>query len=166
MVSKKEIPNSEDWSTNTNNPMINGFRDFMKESNKYQDDAMVGLFWYDVENDELFGVNSVIASDINFYDSEFFKAPTKSISKLHYAVWQKECNKGKDKRFQAVYTTVPRGRVFEIQDKGFIVCVGTWIKDYPSAKNLILDEFQLPNDTEFIIDSHWNIGHGWSDKKF
>lgn len=166
MSLKLTIPDSEDWSTNTDNSMINAFRDIMKENNKYQDDAMVGLFWYDIENDELFGVSSVIASDINFYESEFFNAPTKSISKLHYAVWQKEYNKGKDKRFQAKYTTVPRGRVFEVKDRGFIVCVGTWINDYPNVKKLIIDEFQLPEDTEFIVDSHWNLGHGWSDKRF
>jgi hypothetical protein len=44
--------------------------------------------------------------------------------------------------------------------------VGDWIKDYPSCKDLILIEFQLPKDnTEFVIDSHWDLGHGWSDKK-
>lgn len=81
-------------------------------------------------------------------------------------LYGKRALKNKDSRFQAKYTDVPRGCVFEVEDQGFIVCVGKWINDYPEAKAEILYEFQLPNDTEFVIDSHWDLGYGWSDKKF
>ena len=85
---------------------------------------------------------------------------------MHYTIWQRECNKGKDKRFQTMdYTKYPRGRVFEVKDKGFKVCVGNWIKDYPEVKQLVIDEFQLPENTEFVIDRHWDLGRGWSDKE-
>lgn len=63
------------------------------------------------------------------------------------------------------YTKYPRGRIFEIKNKGFVVCVGKWINDYPRVKRLVTDEFQLPENTEFIIDQHWDLGHGWSDKE-
>lgn len=44
--------------------------------------------------------------------------------------------------------------------------VGNWIKNYLEAKNVILSEFELPEaDTQFIIDSHWNIGSGWEGDK-
>lgn len=60
---------------------------------------------------------------------------------------------------------VPRGRVFEFQDEGFRVYTGKWINDYPNVKELIIKEFQLPIDkTKFLIDSHWDIGHGWSQE--
>ena len=166
MIIKKEIPDSEDWSTNTNNPMINGFRDIMKRLNENVGKPAVGIFWYDTNDDELFGVIDTTASTLPFYESDFFKSNAKTTDKLHYQVWQKEFNRGRDERFKAKYITVPRGRVFEVEDRGFVVCVGTWINDYPSAKDLIIDEFNLPNNTEFLVDSHWNTGHGWSDKKF
>jgi hypothetical protein len=51
-------------------------------------------------------------------------------------------------------TKYPRGRIFEIKDKGFAVCVGNWIKDYPQVKQLVKNEFQLPENTEFIVDQH------------
>lgn len=164
---KLNIPNSEDWKTNTNNNMINCFRELMSENNEYQDDALVGIFWYDPATDDLFGVYAVNVNDVNFYKSDTFNCEVKTCKQLHYATWQKECNKGRDKRFQTMdYTKYPRGRVFQLSDGSFIVCVGNWINDYPSCKDLILIEFQLPKDnTEFVIDSHWDLGHGWSDKK-
>lgn len=162
---KKELPNSKDWDTNTDNPTINGFREIMAYNNQFVDDPYVGIFWYDPEADDLFGVYSSLADDMNFYESTMFNGMARTCRPLHYSIWQKECNRGRDKRFQTMdYTKYPRGRVFEIQGKGFVVCVGSWIKDYPSVKELVLEEFQLPDNTEFLIDSHWELGHGWSDK--
>ena len=58
----------------------------------------------------------------------------------------------------------PRGRVFEFKDEGFIVFTGSWINDYPEAKDEIIYEFQLPADTKFVQDEHWDLGHGWSNE--
>ena len=165
-IHKKEIPDSQDWKTDTSDNTINAFREIMAHNNQYVDDPYVGIFWYDTENQELFGVYSVLAEDVDYYYSDAFGAKVKTCKPLHYALWQKRANKNKDSRFQAKYTDVPRGRVFEVENQGFIVCVGKWINDYPEAKTEILYEFQLPNDTKFVIDSHWDLGHGWSDKKF
>lgn len=162
---RREIPNSADWDTNTDNNVVNTFREIMANNNQFVDDPCVGIFWYDPEEDDLFGVYSVLAEDTNYYGSTMFGGMARTCRPLHYSVWQKECNRGRDKRFQTMdYTKYPRGRVFEIKDKGFVVCVGSWIKQYPSIKDLVLTEFQLPEDTEFLIDTHWELGHGWSDK--
>ena len=163
---KKDIPDSEDWRTDTDNNRMNAFREIMAYNNQYVDDPYVGIFWYDSESEELFGVYSVLAEDVNWYYSDQFKANAKTCRPLHYALWQKGVNKGKDPRYQQDYTSTPRGRVFEVENRGFVVCVGHWINDYPEAKAEILDTFQLPNDTEFEIDSHWDLGRGWSDKHF
>lgn len=61
---------------------------------------------------------------------------------------------------------MPRGRVFEFKDKGFVVFTSDWINDYPEAKQDIIFEFQLPGDTKFERDYHWDIGHGWSNGFF
>lgn len=162
---KTEIPNSNDWNTNTDNPLINTFRQLMIENNEFVDDAYVGIFWYDINKNELFGVYSVLSKDIPYTHSKYFDADVRTCSRMHYAAWKKEQYRKKDSRFQGDYTIIPRGRVFEIKDTGFIVCVGNWINRYPQAKQEILFEFQLPEDkTEFIVDEHWDIGHGWSDK--
>ena len=143
---------------------VNAAIEAMMTSMYYQDDSEIGCFWYDSEREELFGVSSVQATSMKFYNSTQFNALVRTGPKLHEAIWKKEYFKGKDKRFQGDYTQVPRGRIFEFSDRGFVVMVGHWIDDYPEAKPLILDEFDLPTNTEFRIDEHWDIGHGWSQE--
>ena len=55
------------------------------------------------------------------------------------------------------------------------VAVGEWIKgeingqqvvDAEQLRELLEDEFNLPEGFEFVVDEHWNIGHGWSGDKF
>ena len=161
---KLELEKSEDWRTDTDDPMINAFRELMAENINHQDDPYVGIFWYDVESDDLFGVVQTPADEAQTYKSTIFNSNTKTCKALHYKVWEREFHRKKDKRFFGDYTKVPRGRVFEVEDVGFVVCVGEWINDYPQARQAVLDIFQLPEDTEFKVDYHWNLGHGWSDK--
>ena len=61
------------------------------------------------------------------------------------------------------------------QIKELFVAVGSWIEgkihnevvlDPEFVRELIIDEFNLPDDVEFKVDEHWNIGHGWSEDKF
>ena len=55
--------------------------------------------------------------------------------------------------------------MFEFQNEGFKICVGSWIDKYPEAVQMIIDVFNLPKDnTEVLKDSHWDIGHSWSDE--
>jgi hypothetical protein len=158
------VHSSEDWSTNTDDPEINAFRELMASNEQYIGDPYVGIFWYDTRKQELFGVKSTLASDVDFQNTTLFDHSAKTCRPLHYQVWKREHYRGKDRRFQGDYTQIPRGRVFEVKEEGFVVCVGSWINDYPEAKEEILYEFELPEDTKFKIDSHWELGHGWSDK--
>lgn len=152
-----------DWDHSSTED-INVLRDLMDANIAYQDDGEVGIFWYDPTSEELFGVKSADVNDVPFYKSTIFNTEVKTCRPLHFKVWEREYYRGKDKRFSGDYTKVPRGRVFYVKDAGFVVVVGDWIDSYPEAKPIILAEFNLPSDTKFKQDEHWNIGHGWSDK--
>lgn len=105
---------------------------------------------------------------MNYFYSDIFNAEVRTCCLMHYALWKRECNRGKDKRFQEAipYFKYPRGRIFEIKDRGFVVtCVGDWVNQFPQAKQMIIDEFQLPNNTEFLINVHLGLGHDWSNKE-
>ena len=154
----------DDWLYNSSDD-INVLKELMQENISKQDDPELGIFWYDTQEDELFGIKSADVNDVPFYKSSLFdNMEVKTCRPLHYKVWEKEYHKGKDKRVSGDYTQVPRGRVFYVKDKGFIVVVGDWIDEYPNVKSLIKTEFNLPDSTEFRKDPHWNLGHGWSDK--
>lgn len=141
---------------------VDAFIECMKENLENQDESYLGPFWYDVNKKELFGVKSTPAEDCPWYHSSFQNGDVRTGRALHSAIWKKESNRGKDLRFRGDYKLTPRGRVFEIKDKGFVVYTGSWIYNHPEAKEEILTEFQLPESTEFKVYSHWDIGHGWS----
>ena len=138
--------------------------EIMYSNDKYQNDPEVAMFWYDPEEDELFGIKSTLATDLNWYHSNQWNMDIRTDKHLHKNIWQKEYFRGKDKRFQGDHTLMPRGRVFEFKDQGFKVFTGDWIDEYPEVKQMIIDEFNLPEDTELIKDVHWDIGHGFSDE--
>lgn len=139
--------------------------DVMKASDSIQDSPMVGSFWYDPNQNELFGVSSELSERIPYTKSTSMSSNIRTGGKLHKNIWKKEFHKGKDARFKGNYTSIPRGRVFEFENDGFKVYVGSWIDTYPEAKSLIIEEFELPKDnTEFIKDMHWDLGHGWSEE--
>jgi len=167
MPYKLQIPDSCDWKKDTDNPMVNGFRELMEYNNQFVDDPNVGIFWYDPEEDELFGIYSTLASDMNFFYSNVFHAEVRTCHLMHYALWQGECNRGKDKRFQKAipFFKYPRGRIFEVKDRGFVACVGNWVNQFPQVKQMIIDEFQLPNNTEFLTDGRCVLEHCGSDKE-
>ena len=152
----------DDWKQD--NSLMGEFKELMHQ-NIDNDDASVGIFWYDTKNNELFGIREETAKNVPFYKSNLFDKKVRTGIKLHYQVWEKEKHKKGDKRFWGDYTQVPRGRVFEVEDEGFVICVGSWIQEYPNVEDLVIEEFNLPRErTKVIIDIHWEIGHGWSDK--
>jgi len=162
---KRWIYENEDWRTDTDDNLINAFREVMTANIEKQDDGEVGIFWYDPKENELFGIKSADVDDVPFYKSTLFDgAEVKTCRPLHYKVWEREYHRGKDARFKGDYTLVPRGRIFYVKDTGFVVIVGDWIDDYPEAREEIIAEFNLPEDTKFKKDVHWSIGHGWNDK--
>jgi len=136
----------------------------MRKNMGEQSDGYVGIFWYDPKIGELFGVDKESAKSKDFDDKGM-----KTGKVLHMNYWVKQYHRamalGKHTRFSGDYTKVPRGRVWERKGKGFAVTVGEWIKDFPDARELVLIEFDLPDNTEFIIDEHWSIGSGWEGDK-
>ena len=54
-----DVPKSQDWATDTNDSMANSFREVMAYNAQFAEEPEVGIFWYDTENKELFGVHSV-----------------------------------------------------------------------------------------------------------
>lgn len=117
----------------------------------------IGIFWYDNEKKELFGVNKNDAEDVNFVHTH--DGDIKQYKYLHKDIWEKEFSRKKDNRFIGDYTQIPRGRVCEYKDRGFVVYIGDWIEDYPEVKSEILFEFNLPKTTNFIKDIHLTINN-------
>lgn len=160
---KKWIHANEDWRTDTDDSMINAFREIMASNLEYEDDPYVGIFWYDPRKNELFGVREALAEDTEFKQTSLFPQRARTCRPLHEKIWKRGYYTKEDPRFVGDYTKVPRGRIFEVEGQGFVVCVGGWIVKYPQAKQKIIDRFSLPSNTEFKIDIHWDLGHGWSD---
>lgn len=142
----------------------------MEKNLNNQDDPMVGIFWYSVEDDELFGVHSV---SINNFSKPNSAGGLISCSELHKKVWAKLYNKYKFKKqnqtnpYDRDYKDVPRGRVFyNIETEEFEICVGSWVREYGEKhiKELIMEEFQLDGQfCKLYIKEHWEIGNGWGD---
>lgn len=133
--------------------------------------ALLGIFWYDENKRELTAVYSTYEDDI-----PPFQNGKRSFPILHRDIWiekHRECYNQygeikpgyEDSIFlEPDYTLVPRGRVSS-DSEGYQVYIGDWIDyDFDYIKSLILYEFGLLEDeTDFIHDVHWNIGHGWSE---
>jgi hypothetical protein len=135
----------------------------MADTFEAQDDPKVGIFWYDADRDELFGVSKINAGDLRFNGNGL-----KTISTLHKSWWQKQKNRALSQKkdpgiFAKDYTQIPRGRIFQKKDGPFQLMCGTWMNDH--IEELVKDEFDLQNvPFERMIDIHWEIGHGWSEE--
>jgi hypothetical protein len=128
-----------------------------------QDEPKVGIFWYDAEADELFGVSKIEAAELQFNDNGL-----KTIKTLHKTWWTKQQMRAKAKRqytsiFMQDYTQIPRGRIFAASTGLFQLMCGSWITGH--IVDLIKEEFDLQHvPFEVNIDEHWEIGHGWSEE--
>lgn len=129
-----------------------------------QDSPRVGIFWYDSRNDDLFGVVSSQVSEARVSDG------LATVNTLHKDYWKKQYNKLKFKNegkevypFVEGYQDTPRGRVFyDVKKQLFVIKVGSWIYNFPAAKSLIIEEFNLNGQKyAFEIDQHWEVGYGW-----
>ena len=126
--------------------------------------AEVGIFWYHPLSEELLEVHSIPVTAL--------KKDQLTYPKLHKTIWQKEHHKVINKKKKGLiydpvyledYTQVPRGRIF-FKDNKFYVFVGSWITE--KIKKMIIKEFNLQKcKVIFKIDTHWELGHGWSSEK-
>jgi uncharacterized protein YcaQ len=135
----------------------------MSDNFENQEDPKVGIFWYDETGDELFGVTATYADQLPFNANG-----VKTERTLHKSWWKKQQEKAKAKNqfasiFMKDYTLIPRGRVFQRKDGTFELMCGSWINEH--IVELVKDEFNLWNVLlEVKIDTHWEIGHGWSEE--
>ena len=125
----------------------------------------VGIFWYNVGRDELFGVVSHPLSDYTRANASEGRI---TCSELHEDVWKKEYYRQRFKNdgvgpYIGQYQDKPRGRVFyHIEDDTFEIAAGKWLQEYPHVYDMILQEFDLPADkTSARYAIHWDIGHSW-----
>ena len=89
----------------------------------------VGIFWYDPEDNTLFGVRKKELTPQMVEEAAEKGKPFINYPQLHRQVWAKEYFRAQakhlDTKFKGDYTQVPRGRVAWTIDK-FIVLVGKW----------------------------------------
>lgn len=130
--------------------------------------ASVGIFWVDTESQEL---RDVEASQLQLTGKEH--GPL-THNRTHRTKWQKLSNHAKKRKqsgkdydayYLQDYSQIPRGRVWFDADSGnYFVTVGDWYKEIESwLRPLIVDEFDIPEDFEFKVQEHWQLGHGWSE---
>lgn len=140
------------------NPVSNVAIEVMKNNLEKDDCPDVGIFWYNIDINQLFDVYSTPIDEVEWHHSTQLNTDVKTDKRLHMNIWKRKNRSGD-------YTMIPRGRVFQFKDEGYKVMVGSWINDYPQAKQLILDVFNLPiENTEFRIDSHWDLGNSCLDE--
>ena len=135
----------------------------------------LGIFWYNYSDNSLFGVEK---GDADLYIND--KCGLATYPKLHKTYWQKQHHRALARQDTASvfynehdYTQIPRGRIFW-EDGKYFVYVGSWINgdvngvqciDKDKLRELLIDEFNLPEDFLFRQDKHWDIGHGWSEEQ-
>lgn len=128
----------------------------LRELEAIQDDPCVGPFWYDPNENELFGVWSSISTGLRFVYNYGLNAYIRTGGMTHKRAWEKQVSRGEDHRCKGTHDSFPRGYVLEVEDVGFKVYTGDWIEEYPGTKRSIMEEFQLPEDnTEFIKADHF-----------
>ena len=125
----------------------------------------VGIFWYDAEENSLFGVRKKEITPVMVEEAAEKGMPFINYPHLHRQVWAKEYFKAQAKheetKFKGDYIRVPRGQVIWSIDK-FIVLVGHWAEPILEELTALVEkEFSLPY-FEFVYDEHWDLGHGWS----
>lgn len=135
-------------------------------ANRGKGDApKVGIFWYSIGRDELFGV---VSHPVDDYSRANASDGRITCSELHEDVWKKEYCRQRFKGsgtglFVGPYQDKPRGRVFyHIDDDTYEVAAGKWLEEYPHVYEMILKEFNLPPErTTAKYAIHWDIGHSW-----
>lgn len=136
----------------------------MEVNRGHGNEPKVGIFWYNIGSNELFGVVSHKVSD---YSKPNAGGGFITCSEMHEDVWKKAFNKQKYHGgigpFTGAYQDKPRGRVFYSPKTGkYSIAVGKWFELHQEAYDLIMEEFDLPEeDTEVMYGSHWDIGQTW-----
>ena len=130
-----------------------------------EDMPSVGIFWYDTEEHDFFGVYKRELTPKMIEDAADKGLPFINYPKLHRQVWKEQyfraLSQHKPTRFTGDYTMIPRGRVAWSIDK-FVVFVGKWAGGKEEELTKLIEKYFALPFFEFIYDEHWDLGHGWS----
>lgn len=136
----------------------------MRKNRGNGNEPKVGIFWYNVALNELFGVISHKRSD---YTKANAGGGLITCSEMHEDVWKKEFNKQKYHNLKGpyigAYQDKPKGRVFynPTEDK-YIIAIGKWYYHHEEVYDLIMEEFDLPEEKTIVkYGEHWDIGQTW-----
>lgn len=136
----------------------------MRKNRGNGNEPKVGIFWYNVALNELFGVISHKRSD---YTKANAGGGLITCSEMHEDVWKKEFNKQKYNNLKGpyigAYQDKPRGSVFynPTEDK-YIIAIGKWYYHHEEVYDLIMEEFDLPEEKTIVkYGEHWDIGQTW-----
>ena len=149
-------------NSDSHKEMINVMRNFFDDGK-----PQVGIFWLDYVRNTLFGGQK---DDAEKYMEDYGVG---TLPELHRTYWQKQHHRAVTKQdiksifyIESNYKLIPRGQVFVRSDGSIYVAVGHWINGEISGQHLvyqqkvreiIADEFNLPDDFEIVIDEHWDI---------
>ena len=102
----------------------------------------VGIFWYDPEEHDFFGV----------YKKELTPKMVEDAADKGIKVINLD---------EPDHSQLTRGRVSWSVDH-FVVFVGQWAKDIEDELTALLEKYFALPYFEFRYDEHWDLGHGWS----
>ena len=126
------------------------------------DKPKVGIFWYDFVNKSLFGVSKI---EVEYLSAE---GDIIKYSQTHEIYWEEQHHRAiaKDNTKSIYYnndnfTKIPRGRVC-IENGTYYVYVGSWINDSDlidtdKLRELVIDEFDLPEEMTFRYDAQMDM---------
>lgn len=135
----------------------------MAELRSYEEPMpAVGIFWYDPEEHDLFGVYKKELTPKMIEDAAEKGLPFINYQTLHRQVWQKQyfhaITHNEPTKFVGDFTQIPRGRVAWSVNH-FVVLVGSWAADIEDElTDLLKTYFALPS-FEFIYDRHFDLGY-------
>ena len=147
---------------------LNDMLKLMESNLKDSDKPCVGMFWYSPARVECFGVVKAKEGDDNYVKSGVKGMCT--CKELHEYYWKREYHRYKYhpelgvNLFIGSYVDKPRGRIFyNIEENLYYIMTGSWINDYPEARECILREFNL-NGFQYTFQQsrHWDIGVGFN----
>lgn len=118
----------------------------------------IGIFWFDEDSESLFEVHT------RAFDPDRVVNGLLLYTKTHEFWWEKarsaSCNRSSSLHSKC-FNEVPRGRV-TFDDDCFIVNIGSWYEPYKDIlRALIVEEFAIPADFEFVVDESLELGHGF-----
>lgn len=147
-------------NSSTHKDLMDCMATLSKGRNLSEPDCYAGPFWYSAVDKKCYGVRKAPVADCSsFVNKDGVRYKTSRY--LHKDIWKILRDKfPTEKRYKGNYLKFPKGRVFWYENFGMVVHVGSWIEKVPEAKQVIIEEFELPEDTKFVEDEHWDIGRG------